>query len=147
MKIFLKNNILIFGDSCSGKTFFFKKIKFKKIDFDYFLIYKKNNFKFENFYRLLEKKILKNLKINLINILGGGMIINYQKNFFLNKILIYKNTSLINQKKKLLFDNNNRPSMKNFLYSKIRFCIRKKFFLKLSNLYFKKCFTCNIKIL
>ncbi|WP_433927017.1 hypothetical protein ACJEC8_01155 [Candidatus Carsonella ruddii] len=139
MNYFLKNKV-IFGDSCSGKTFIFKKIKIKKLDIDYFLLYKKILFKNEFFFRKMEQimfLIFKNIKIILL--IGGG---SFQK--FNIYYLIYKNNSIINQKKRLFLDNFNRPTLKKNFFLKIRFCIRKKTYIKISNYYFNKCYKCNI---
>ncbi|MGK2931006.1 MAG: hypothetical protein ACSLEG_00130 [Candidatus Carsonella ruddii] len=141
--IFYFKNKILFGDSCSGKTYYFKKINIKKIDIDYFLLYKKIFFLNEYFFRIFEKKI--NLiinNINLIIILGGGAIQFQIKNY-----LIYKNISIIEQKKRQIKDNFNRPSIKNNIFLKIRFCIRKKHYIKISNYYFLKCYKCNFLFL
>ncbi|AGS06518.1 hypothetical protein [Candidatus Carsonella ruddii] len=143
MKIFLKKSNFIIGDSCSGKTFLYKKIKINKIDLDYFIKYKLISFKHELYFRIIEKillKILKN-KYNFLIILGGGAVYK----FFVFNILFYKYNSIINQIKNLINDFNNRPTLKNLKYLKIRFCIRKKMYIKIANFYLLKCLKCNIE--
>lgn len=143
MKLFLKKNNFIFGDSCSGKTFLYKKIKINKIDLDYFIKYKLILFKYELYFRIIEKTMLKifKKKYNFLIVLGGGSI----NKFCVFNILIYKCNSITNQVKNLLSDFNNRPTLKNLKYLKIRFCIRKKKYIKIANFYLSKCLTCNIK--
>ncbi|WP_433927806.1 hypothetical protein [Candidatus Carsonella ruddii] len=142
MQFFLKNKF-VFGDSCSGKTFIFKNINIKKIDTDYLLKYKKIFFKYEFFFRIIEKKILFLInKTKNLFFIGGGIV---PKN--VDEFLLYKNNSIINQKKRLIFDNFNRPTIKNDTFLKIRFCIRKKMYIKIFNICFKKCLKCNILII
>lgn len=141
MIFFLRNKIL-FGDSCSGKTYFYKKIKIKKIDVDFLINYNLIYLKFEKFFRKIEKKILliilKNK--NFFLILGGGCI-NIQ---LFNNFLIFKNNSIINLKKNLNIENFNRPTLKKKSYLKIRFCLRKKFYLKIFDFFLKNCIKCNL---
>ncbi|BFI90847.1 hypothetical protein [Candidatus Carsonella ruddii] len=142
MKNFI--NKIIYGDSCSGKTFLFKKKKKLNIDLDYFIAYKNILLKFELFFRIVEKKIFKILlKLKKKIFLGGGCI------YFLieKKFLLMKNNSIINLKKRLVIDNFNRPTLKNNKYLKIRFCIRKKKYFKMFNILLSKCLKCNILIL
>ncbi|MFI4870091.1 MAG: hypothetical protein ACH6QM_00465 [Candidatus Carsonella ruddii] len=139
MNFYFKNKIL-FGDSFSGKTYYFKKINIKKIDVDYFLLYKKIKFINEFFFRFFEKKIYLLFKnINLFIFMGGGNVQFKIKNF-----LIYKNITIIEQKKRQIKDNFNRPSLKNNIFLKIRFCIRKKNYIKISTYYLFKCYKCNL---
>ncbi|AFP83882.1 hypothetical protein [Candidatus Carsonella ruddii] len=137
MKNFL--NKIIYGDSCSGKTFLFKKYKNNNIDIDLLIKYKNINLCFEFFFRILEKKIILiilNIKKKIF--LGGGSEI-----FFLN-LLIFKNNIIFNQIKRIIFDNYNRPTLKSKKYLKLRFCIRKKYYLKLNNFILNKCKNCNL---
>ncbi|AFP84073.1 putative shikimate kinase I [Candidatus Carsonella ruddii HT isolate Thao2000] len=137
MKIFL--NKIIYGDSCSGKTFLFKKYKKKKIDLDLFLKYKNIILLYEFFFRILEKKIsFVILKIKKKIYLGGGSKI------FVKNYLIFKNNTIFNQFKRLIIDNYNRPTLKSKKYLKIRFCIRKKKYLKLNNFTLNNCINCNL---
>ncbi|MFI4883890.1 MAG: hypothetical protein ACH6QK_00715 [Candidatus Carsonella ruddii] len=139
MNFYLKNKIL-FGDSFSGKTYYFKKINIKKIDIDYFLLYKKIKFNNEYLFRFFEKIIYILFKsINLLIFMGGGNV-----QFIIQNYLIYKNITIIEQKKRQIKDNYNRPSLKNNIFLKIRFCIRKKNYIKISNYYFLKCYKCNL---
>ncbi|ATX33456.1 hypothetical protein CUN91_00610 [Candidatus Carsonella ruddii] len=140
MQFFLKNKF-IYGDSCSGKTYIYKKIKLNKFDTDYYLKYKKIILKYEFFFRIIEIKILLLIfKLKKYFFLGGGLIV---KNCF----LIYKNNSIIDQKKRLILNNFNRPTLKNNIFLKIRFCIRKKFYIKIYNICITKCLKCNILLL
>ncbi|WGS66697.1 hypothetical protein MEJ65_00150 [Candidatus Carsonella ruddii] len=142
MKNFI--NKIIYGDSCSGKTFLFKKIKKKNIDLDFIILYKKIKLKFEFFFRIIEQKIFKILlKLKKKIFLGGGCIyFPIEKNF-----LLMKNNSIIKLSKRLIIDNYNRPTLKKKEYLKIRFCIRKKKYFKIFNILLTKCFKCNILLL
>ncbi|AFP84254.1 shikimate kinase [Candidatus Carsonella ruddii] len=145
MNYFLKNNFVLFGDSCSGKTFIYKKINFLKIDIDYFLMYKNVFFKNEYFYRYFEKKFFNNFIIKkYIIILGGGFIQFINKTLFKKNIFIFKNINFINFIKRLNYENN-RPLLKKKKYIKIRFFIRKKKYSKITNIFFNKCLVCNFK--
>ncbi|AQU89447.1 hypothetical protein [Candidatus Carsonella ruddii] len=141
MKFFLKNKF-IYGDSCSGKTYIYKKIKINKFDTDYYLKYKNIILKYEFFFRIIELKlsILIN-KCKKIFFLGGGLLPKKITS------LIYKYNSIINQKKRLILDYYNRPTLKKNIFLKIRFCIRKKFYVKIYNICFKKCLKCNFLII
>ncbi|XRA05449.1 MAG: hypothetical protein ACN6LP_00130 [Candidatus Carsonella ruddii] len=142
MNFYFKNKIF-FGDSCSGKTYYYKKTNIKKIDIDYFLLYKKIKFINEYLFRLFEEKIIFLFKnIYLFIFIGGG-----GNQFIIKNYLIYKNITIIEQKKRQIKDNFNRPSLKNNIFLKIRFCIRKKYYIKISNYYFLKCYKCNFLFL
>ncbi|MGP4128094.1 MAG: hypothetical protein ACTXNS_00140 [Candidatus Carsonella ruddii] len=142
MKIFI--NKIIYGDSCSGKTFLFKKNIKKNIDLDFLILYKKIKLKFEFFFRIMEKNIFKILlKLKKKIFLGGGGVYSpIEKNF-----LFMKNNSIIKLNKRLIIDNFNRPTLKKKIYLKIRFCIRKKKYFKMFNILLTKCLKCNILIL
>ncbi|MFI4847167.1 MAG: hypothetical protein ACH6QJ_00750 [Candidatus Carsonella ruddii] len=139
MNFYFKNKIF-FGDSCTGKTYYFKKINITKIDIDYFLLYKKIKFINEYLFRFFEEKIIFLFKnIYLFIFIGGG-----GNQFSIKNYLIYKNITIIEQKKRQIKDNFNRPSFKNNIFLKIRFCIRKKYYIKISDYYFLKCYKCNL---
>ncbi|WMC19891.1 MAG: hypothetical protein NVS86_00145 [Candidatus Carsonella ruddii] len=139
MKIF--TNKIIYGDSCSGKTFLFKKNKNQNIDLDFIIFYKKIKLKFEFFFRIIEKKIFKILlKLKKKIFLGGGCIYFLIEKYF----LLLKNNSIINLNKRLIIDKYNRPTLKKKKYLKIRFCIRKKKYFKMFNILLTKCLKCNI---
>ncbi|WMC19293.1 MAG: hypothetical protein NVS84_00145 [Candidatus Carsonella ruddii] len=139
MKIF--TNKIIYGDSCSGKTFIFKKNKKNKIDLDFIILYKKIRLNFEFFFRIIEHfffKILLKLKKKIF-LGGGGIYPLIEKNF-----LFMKNNSIIKLNKRIIIDKYNRPTLKKNKYLKIRFCIRKKKYFKMFNILLNKCFKCNI---
>ncbi|BAF35058.1 hypothetical protein CRP_027 [Candidatus Carsonella ruddii PV] len=144
MNYFLKNNFILFGDSCSGKTFIYKKIEFSKIDIDFFLSYKNIFFINEFFFRYFEKKILKNFIKNKIIVLGGGCIQYLKKKKIKKSILIFKNINFI-KFIKIKNIENNRPLLKKKKYIKIRFVIRKKKYSKIANLILNKCIICNLR--
>ncbi|AFP83691.1 putative shikimate kinase I [Candidatus Carsonella ruddii CS isolate Thao2000] len=143
MKIFLINNIILYGDSCCGKTFFYKNIFFNKLDLDFFFNYKKIYFKSEFFFRYIEFNFFKNNKKNLLIILGGGSL--YLLNYFLNYFLIFKNVLINKQIKRFFINKLNRPMYNKNNNFKLRYCLRKKKYIKMLNIYFNKCFYCNIK--